>query len=81
MATMHNHAKFKVSKNGTWTLWRSLHLGTRGWAGSEYYLERTSDGKMFGFDRQRDIPAWFEQAGIEKPEWTSHSDYKEIMHG
>jgi hypothetical protein len=73
---LHNHARFKTSER--FDMYRSLHLGGRGYAGSEYYLVDKARDKATGFDTQRDVNAYLEQAGFEV-QWQSASDYKEIV--
>lgn len=74
-ASRHTHALFKFAEG--WSLYRSLHLGTRGPAGSEYRLVRESDGRSWGFDTQRDLKRWLEQAGYSVT-WESSPDWEEF---
>jgi hypothetical protein len=57
---MHNHARFKSTKDGRFILWRSLHLGTRGPAGSEYLLEDTEEVRTLSYDTQRQAECYLQ---------------------
>jgi hypothetical protein len=49
----HNHARYKTTEDGRFVMWRNLHFGTYGNAGSEY-LVTDSEGefKTFTADNQ-----------------------------
>lgn len=65
---MRNHTKFK--EGGGFILWRNVHAGMRGAAGSEYIIERLSDGRCFSQDTQKNVRRWFVEASITEPAWT-----------
>ena len=75
----HNHALFKTAPG--WELYRSLHLGTRGPAGSEYVAIRLSDNKRFDFSSQKRRKIWFGEAGFKYPEWVPTTEWNESMYG
>jgi len=78
MNFLHNHAVFKEAKE--YKLYRSLHLGTRGYAGSEYILVRIADSKRWEFETQRDLKTWLKYNRIE-PGFVNSDEWREIKYG
>ena len=49
----HNHARYKTTADGRFVMWKNLHFGTRGNAGSEYLVsDETNEFKTRSFDNQ-----------------------------
>jgi len=68
----HNHARYKTTVDGRFVMWKSLHFGSRGSAGTVYIVTDSTDefpNKHFDTVKQCECYVQFRVNGLELAPW------------
>ena len=66
------YAEFKQAEG--FILWKALHMGTRGYGGSEYVLQDLTTGRFYSRDAQKHF-----RSITGEVTWVKHGAYQMIM--